>query len=308
MLVTLRELLADAGRHGYAVGAFNVYNLESAQAVLRAAETLDAPVILATSEKALRYGGWRELGVLLRTMAREARVPVALHLDHGSSVESVLLALRYGWSSVMLDGSHLPYEENVALTREAVRVAHAVGVSVEGELGEIAGIEDDRAVEEGRARLTDPEQARKFVKETGVDALAVAVGTSHGAYKYHGTPRLDLERLSALHARVPVPLVLHGASGVPAHLVEEARALGMEIGDPQGVPDDLLREAVQRGIRKVNTDTDLRLAFTVAVRRFLRDHPGVFDPRKILEAARNAMMKVVQHRIEVLRGGTIHDG
>ncbi|MCF6191623.1 MAG: class II fructose-bisphosphate aldolase [Candidatus Hydrothermae bacterium] len=308
MLTTLRELLQEAEAHNQAVRAFNVYNLESAQAVLQAAEALDAPVILATSEKALRYGGWRELGALLRTMAERARVPVALHLDHGSSVESVLLALRHGWSSVMLDGSHLPYEENVALTREAVRVAHAVGVSVEGELGEIAGIEDDRAVDEQRARLTDPEQARAFVKATGVDALAVAVGTSHGAYKYRGTPRLDLERLADIHARVPVPLVLHGASGVPETLVQEAHDLGMDIGDPRGVPDDLLREAVRRGIRKVNTDTDLRLAFTVAVRRYLRDHPGVFDPRRILGAAREAMVEVVRHRIQVLRGGHPDDG
>jgi Fructose/tagatose bisphosphate aldolase len=205
MLTTLRELLQEAEARNQAVGAFNVYNLESAQAVLQAAEALDAPVILATSEKALRYGGWQELGILLRTMAERARVPVALHLDHGSSVESVLLALRHGWSSVMLDGSHLPYEENVALTREAVRVAHAVGVSVEGELGEIAGIEDDRSVDAHRARLTDPEQARAFVKATGVDALAVAVGTSHGAYKYRGTPRLDLDRLAEIHARSGPP-------------------------------------------------------------------------------------------------------
>ncbi len=299
MLVSMRVLLEDADRKGRAVGAFNVYNLESLQAVLDASRESETPVIVATTPKALRYAGEAFAATLVEAL-RNHPLPVALHLDHGRTLQDVVWAIRHGWTSVMLDASHEPFEKNVALTRRAVEVAHAVGVSVEGELGVLAGVEDD--VEGGSPALTDPEQAREFVERTGVDALAVAVGTAHGAYKFRGEPRLDLERIAAIRRRVSAFLVLHGASGVPEDLVEKARRYGAHLPDPRGVPDGVLRKAIARGIRKVNTDTDLRLAFTAAVRAFLSRHPEEIDPRRILGVGREAMKAVVLRRIHVLNG------
>jgi len=294
MLVPMREILEEVDRRGQAVGAFNVYNLESLQAVLEASWETGAPVVVATTPKALRYAGEAFAALLLEAL-RNHPLPVALHLDHGKTLEDVVWAIRHGWTSVMMDGSSLPFEENVALTRKAVEVAHAVGVTVEGELGVLAGVE-------GRSQFTDPEEAARFVEATGVDALAVAVGTSHGAYKFQGEPRLDFDRIQAIRERVSAFLVLHGASGVPQDWVARAERYGARLTKARGVPDDMLREAVRRGIRKVNTDTDLRLAFTAGVRAFLAEHPEIFDPRAVLEAAREAMKSAAIHRIRVLQG------
>ncbi len=300
MLVPMREILEAMDRRRQAVAAFNVYNLESLQAVLEASRETGAPVVVATTPKALRYAG-EAFAALLVEALRNHSLPVALHLDHGKTLEDVVWAIRHGWTSVMMDASHLPFEENVALTRKAVEVAHAVGVTVEGEIGVLAGVEDD--VQGDVPRFTDPEEAARFVEATGVDALAVAVGTSHGAYKFKGEPRLDFDRIQAIRDRVPAYLVLHGASGVPQDLVARAERYGARLAEARGVPDSMLQEAVRRGIRKVNTDTDLRLAFTAAVRAILTEHPGVFDPRAILGAAREAMKETAIHRIRVLQGG-----
>lgn len=295
----MRVLLEEADRMNRAVGAFNVYNLESLQAVLAASEETQTPVIVATTPKAIRYAG-EAFSKTLHEALQNHSLPVALHLDHGRSIRDVVWAIRHGWTSVMLDASDRPFEENLRLTRQAVEIAHAVGVSVEGELGVLGGIEDE--VQGDHPRLTDPDQAERFVKETGVDALAVAVGTSHGAYKFQGSPKLDLERIAVIKEKTGTFLVLHGASAVPPDLVAQAQRYGAQLKGAQGVPDTMLQEAVRRGIRKVNTDTDLRLAFTAAVRTFLAQHPEIFDPRKILSEARKTMQAVVEHRIRVLNG------
>jgi len=275
-LVTAAEILGRAEAGGWAVGAFNCNNMEIVQAIIRAAEAENAPVIIQASQGAIKYAGLEYIAALARQAVAGTAVPVALHLDHGTSFEQVVRCIRAGFSSVMIDGSHLPLEENIALTRRVVEVAHAVGVSVEAELGRIGGTEDDISVSEREALLTDPEEAREFVAATGVDALAVAVGTAHGRYK--GVPRLDFERLSRIKALVDVPLVLHGSSGVPAEAV---------------------REAVRRGVRKINIDTDIRQAFTDAARRVLEADPDEIDPRRVLGPAREAATAVIREKIRL---------
>lgn len=275
-LTDAASLLRRAARGGWAVGAFNCNNLEILQAIIRAAEAEDAPVIVQASQGAIKYAGLEYIAALALHAARAARVPVAVHLDHGTDFAQVVRCIRAGFTSVMIDGSHLPLEENIALTRRVVDVARPVGVSVEAELGRIGGAEDEIRVDEREAFFTDPEEAAYFVRETQVDSLAVAVGTAHG--RYRGTPRLDFERLRRIHALVNVPLVLHGSSGVPA---------------------DAIREAVACGICKVNIDTDIRQAFTDALRRTLADMPDEIDPRKILAPAREAATAVIREKIRL---------
>jgi len=301
MITTMKGILEMAEKGGFAVSAFNTSNIELTRAIIDAAVETDTPVIIATSEKAIDYAGIDCLSKVVYSLGERAPVPVALHLDHGKSLESVVRAIRFGWTSVMIDASDRPFEENVEITRKVVQIAHAVGVTVEAELGRLKGIEDHVSADEREAFLTDPNEAKRFVEETGVDALAVAIGTSHGAYKFKGEPKLDLKRLEEIRNRVNVPLVLHGASGVPGELVDGINELGGDIKGARGVPDEELREAVKRGIRKVNTDTDLRLAFTFAVRKFLKENPTVFDPRKILSSAMDEIKRVAIHRIKVLR-------
>jgi fructose-bisphosphate aldolase class II len=271
---TLREVLAEAEKGGYAVGAFNANNLEIVQAIVEAAVEEKAPVILQASQGALKYAGIAYITAMVRTAAENAPVPVVLHLDHGTSFEQTMLCIRHGFSSVMFDGSQLPLDENIAATRKVVEVARAMGVSVEGELGKIGGVEDDIAVEERDALFTDPEQADRFVSESGVDALAVAIGTAHGPYK--GEPKLDFDRLALIDKVTAAPLVLHGASGVP---------------------DDSIRRAIALGVRKINIDTDLRQAFTRGVHRVVKEKPAEYDPRKILGPAREEMKKVVKAKL-----------
>ncbi|WP_456414349.1 class II fructose-bisphosphate aldolase, partial [Oceanithermus profundus] len=283
MLVTGLEILSQARKQGYGVGAFNTNNMEITQAILEAAEAKRSPVILALSEGALKYGG-RELTTMVREAARDASVPVAVHLDHGSSYETVLRALRYGFTSVMIDKSGEDFETNVRETRRVVEAAHAVGVSVEAELGRLAGIEEHVAVDEKDALLTNPREAQVFVEQTGIDFLAVAIGTSHGPYKGKGKPFIDHARLVEIAGLLgdDYPLVLHGASGVPQELVQRFRAAGGEIGDAHGIAPEDIQKAIAEGIAKINTDTDLRLAFATRVREVLNAEPKVFDPRKIL--------------------------
>lgn len=301
MLTSLTAVLQKAKRGRYAVGAFNINNLETLQAVVRAANDEGAPVVVQTSEGAITYAGMDELAALAHIAAAKTRVPVVFHLDHGKNYDLVVDAIKSGYyTSVMYDGSSLPYEENVAATKRIVKMAHAKGISVEAELGAIAGIEDFVSVEERDAHFTRPEEAADFVTRTGCDALAVAIGTSHGAFKFKEESRLDFARLKEIAAQVRIPLVLHGASGVPANIKKICTAYGCEIAAAKGVSDASIKKAVSLGINKVNVDTDLRIAFDAGVRKFLHDNPEVIDPREILKPAVELMSKVVRQKMKLL--------
>lgn len=276
MLVTGKQILEHADQNGYAVGAFNVNNMEIIQAIAEAAGDLKAPVILQASQGAIKYAGVEYITSLVKTTAELVDVPITLHLDHGTDFEEIMKCIRNGFTSVMIDASKHELEENIRLTKEIVRIAHSVGVSVEAELGKIGGTEDQIVVSEAEATYTDPEEARIFVEETGVDSLAIAVGTAHGVYK--GEPKVDIERIKEIDRVVPVPLVLHGSSGVPY---------------------DTLENAVKAGIRKINIDTDIRASFAGAVKEFVESNPEEIDPRKILKPARARMADTVKEKIKV---------
>ncbi len=301
MLTSLSHILTKAQRGHYAVGAFNVNNLETLQAIMAAAQAERAPVIVQTSEGAIDYAGMEELASLVHIAARKTKLPVVFHLDHGKNYDLVVAAIESGWyTSVMYDGSSLPFKENVKRTQQIVKLAHKRKISVEAELGAIAGIEDFVSIKDRDAHLTDPKQAADFVRATGCDALAVAVGTKHGAYKYKGDSVLDFGRLKEIAENVDVPLVLHGASGIPANIKKMCTAYGCEITSAKGVPDAAVRKAVTLGVRKVNVDTDLRLAFDAGVRKFLKERPEVIDPREILKPAVELMTKVVRQKMRML--------
>ena len=297
-LVTGLDILRAARDGRYGVGAFNTNDLEITQAILEAAEATRSPVLVALSEGGLKYGG-KALVDLVHGMALEATVPVAIHLDHGSSYASCVQAIRLGFTSVMIDQSHEDEATNVRETRRVVEAAHAVGVTVEAEIGRLGGIEEHVVVAAEDATLTKPDEAERFMEASGADYLAVAIGTSHGANKGKGRPFIDHARIEAIAARVPQPLVMHGASGVPASLVERFNAAGGQLADAAGIHEDDVRKAVTEGIAKINTDTDLRLAFAVAVREVLGAKPKEFDPRKILGPARDLMREVVVERMKV---------
>lgn len=302
MLVTLKQILTKARRGHYAIGAFNVNNLEAIQAVMAAAEAENSPVIISTSEGALEYAGLDELGHLVHLAAHRTQVPVVFHLDHGKNLKLVEKVIDRGYhTSIMYDGSALSYKENVTNSRGFVKLAHAKGISVEAELGAIAGIEDFVSVSEKDAHLTNPDQAHEFVRATGCDALAVAIGTSHGAYKFKGDSKLDFKRLKEIEQAVQIPLVLHGASGVPASVKKQCQKYGGQIAKAKGVSDANIRKAVSLGITKVNIDTDLRLAFTAGVRQFLHHNPEVIDPRQILTPATELMTKVIRQKMRMLK-------
>lgn len=275
MLVSLRELLQEAKRGRYAVGAFNFSNLETLRAIILAAQRRSAPVIIQTSQTAIKYAGLEYIVAMARVAGEQAGVPVVLHLDHGTDLATIEACIKAGYSSVMIDASHHSFTENIRLTKEVVAMAHAHGVSVEAELGRLAGQEDEISVGEREAAFTDPAEARAFVEETGVDALAVAVGTAHGLYR--GEPHLDFLSLQQIAELVSIPLVLHGASGVP---------------------DASIRQAIACGISKINIDTELRIAFYRAVKNFL-DHHDTYDPRKFLSPAIDAMAELVEAKIDL---------
>lgn len=298
MLVTNRDLLVPATRKAYAVGAFNVNNLEVVLAVAEAAVEEKSPAIVAVTPSAIKYGGLVYLSKIVRTAAESASVPMSLHLDHGEDFETASKCVSAGFTSVMIDGSHLTFEQNIELTKKVVDVAHPKGVSVEAELGRLAGVEE-KTVEEKEAILTDPNVAKEFVERTGVDALAVAVGTSHGAYKFKTEPKLDFERLKLIRGKIDIPLVLHGASSVPAWIIEKATKYGAQLGGAKGIPEEHIKKAISLGIAKINIDTDLRLAFTAAVREVLANSPKEFDPRKILGPAKEAMKEVVKGKMRL---------
>lgn len=298
MLITLKQVLQKADRGGYAVPAFNINNLEITQAVMDAAIKLKSPVILQTSEGAIEYAGLEYLVAMVRVAAK-AKVPVVLHLDHGKDLKVIKQAIDSGYTSVMIDASSKPYAENVAATKKIVGWAKKKNISVEAELGAIKGIEDLVSVSEKQAFFTDPMQARDFVKDTGCDALAVSIGTAHGAFKSKEKIVLDIKRLAEINKLVDVPLVLHGASGVPKRLVELANKYGAELGGTEGIPDDQIRLAIKNGVRKINTDTDLRLAFAAGVRQALAEDKKVFDPRKIIAPAKKMIQEVAEERIKL---------
>lgn len=298
MLVTNKDLMVPARRNGYGIGAFNVNNLEAVLAVAEAATEEKSPAIVAVTPGAIKYGGLPYLSRIVRTAAELASVPVALHLDHGEDFETASKCVGAGFTSVMIDGSSLKFEDNTALTKRVVEMAHPKGVSVEAELGRLAGVEES-TVEEKDAILTDPAVAKEFVDRTGVDTLAVAIGTSHGAYKFKAEPKLDFERLKLITKQVSIPLVLHGASSVPSWIIEKASKYGAELGGAKGIPEEHIQEAISMGIAKINIDTDLRLAFTAAVREVLANSPKEFDPRKILGPAKEAMKQVIKGKMRL---------
>ncbi|OGD46828.1 fructose-1,6-bisphosphate aldolase, class II [Candidatus Bathyarchaeota archaeon RBG_13_46_16b] len=298
MLVTNKDLMVPARRNGYGIGAFNVNNLEAVLAVAEAATEEKSPAIVAVTPGAIKYGGLPYLSRIVRTAAELASVPVALHLDHGEDFETASKCVGAGFTSVMIDGSSLKFEDNTALTKRVVEMAHPKGVSVEAELGRLAGVEES-TVEEKDAILTDPAVAEEFVDRTGVDTLAVAIGTSHGAYKFKAEPKLDFERLKLITKQVSIPLVLHGASSVPSWIIEKASKYGAELGGAKGIPEEHIQKAISMGIAKINIDTDLRLAFTAAVREVLANSPKEFDPRKILGPAKEAMKQVIKGKMRL---------
>ncbi len=298
MLVNNNDLLIPARKSAYAVGAFNIQNLESFLAVVEAAVEKKSPVIVAITPGAIKYAGLAYLAKIVRTAAEVTPVPMSLHLDHGEDFETVSKCVEAGFTSVMIDGSFLKFEENVALAKRVVDVAHPKGVSVEAELGRLAGVEES-TVEEKEAVLTDPDAAKEFVQRAGVDSLAVAIGTSHGAYKFRGEAKLDFERLKLISERVDVPLVLHGASSVPTGIIEKAIRYGAALSGARGIPEENIKRAISLGIAKINIDTDLRLAFTAAVREVLANSPKEFDPRKILGPAKEAMKEVVMDKMRL---------
>ena len=299
MLVNLNKILPKARKGKYGVGAFNTSNIEITQAIIQAAELLNAPVIVATSEKAIRYAGIEIISQMVITMAKKAKIPVALHLDHGKSFEIVKECIKHNYTSVMIDASHLSFKENLRLTKQVVKYAHKRGVSVEAEIGRLAGIEDDIKVKKDDAIYTAPREAKRFARESGCDALAIAIGTSHGAYKFKGKPKLRIDILKEIAKIVKIPLVLHGASGVKIKWINRVNKFGGKLAHTRGVPDNLIKQAVKNGVSKINTDTDLRIAFTAGVREYLIKNPKSFDPRKIIGSARDMMQEVVEDRIKI---------
>ena len=298
-LVTTTEMFKKAYEGGYAVGAFNVNNMEIVQGIVDAAKEEQSPLILQVSAGARKYAKHIYLVKLVEAALEDSNLPIALHLDHGDSFEICKDCVDGGFTSVMIDASHHDFDENVKITKQVVEYAHAHGVVVEAELGRLAGVEDDVNVSDADARFTDPEQAAEFVHLTGVDSLAIAIGTSHGAYKFTGEPYLDYERLKKIHSLLPdTPLVLHGASSVLKEFVDRCNEFGGQIPGAQGVPEEMIRESTKYGICKVNIDTDLRLAMTAEIRRVLIENPTEFDPRKYLGPGRDAITKMVQHKIK----------
>ncbi len=297
-LVTTHEMFQKAYAGGYAIGAFNVNNMEILQGIVDAAAEQKAPLILQVSAGARKYARHEYLVKLVEAAVETTAIPIALHLDHGEDFSICKACIDGGFKSVMIDGSRFPFEENVRVTREVVAYAHPRGVSVEAELGRLAGIEDNVAVAARDALFTDPEEAVEFVHQTGCDSLAIAIGTSHGAYKFKGEPQLDFDRLERIGKKLPgFPLVLHGASSVPQELVALCNKYGGHIPGARGVPEDMLRKAAALAICKINIDTDLRLALTATIRQHFVEHPEEFDPRKYLGPARAAIKQLVIHKL-----------
>jgi len=303
-LVGTKEMFARANKEGYAVGAFNVNDMEIVQGIVDAAKEEKAPLILQVSAGARKYARPGYLIHLIKAAEEDSGLPIAIHLDHGEDFEICKSCVDGGFTSVMIDASRLPYEENVKETKRVVDYAHSKGVVVEAELGKLAGIEDAVNVTAADAKFTNPDQAADFIAKTGCDSLAVAIGTSHGAYKFKGEAKLDFERLEQIIKKMPkgYPLVLHGASSVPQDLVAKCNQYGGKMPGAQGVPEEMLRKAASMTVAKINIDTDLRLAMTATIREVFTKTPEEFDPRKYLGPARDAIKAVVKHKIKDVLG------
>ena len=299
-IVTSKEMFRKAYNGGYAIGAFNVNNMEIVQGITEAAAELRAPLILQVSKGARAYANHTYLMKLVEAAVIETGLPICLHLDHGDSFELCKSCIDGGFTSDMIDASSKPFEENIAITKQVVEYAHDHGVVVEAELGTLAGIEDEVKVEEGHASYTRPEEVQEFVERTGCDSLAIAIGTSHGAYKFKpGTkPQLRFDVLEAVEKNLPgFPIVLHGSSSVPQNFVDEINKYGGNMPGAIGVPEDQLRQAARSAVCKINIDSDLRLAMTATIRKYFAEHPADFDPRQYLKPARAAIKEMVKHKI-----------
>ena len=306
MLVTTKEMFEKSMREGFAIGAFNVNNMEIVQAIMDAAAEEHAPVIMQASSSAIKYARINYLMKMVKAAEEEhPEIPFAIHLDHGPDFETCKMCIDAGFTSVMFDGSKYDFEENIRLTKEVVDYAHAHGVVVEAELGKLAGIEDEVNVSADDAMFTDPAQAEEFVRRTGCDSLAIAIGTSHGAYKFKGEAKLRFDILAKIKERIPnTPIVLHGASTVIPELVAQCNQYGADIPGAKGVPDEMLHQASISGVSKINVDTDLRLAMTAAIRKVFVEEPSAFDPRKYLKPARDLIKETVQHKIRDVFGSS----
>ncbi len=297
-LITTTEMFKKAYEGGYAIGAFNVNNMEIIQGITEAAQEEKAPLILQVSNGARNYAKHTYLMKLVEAAVMETDIPISLHLDHGDTFELCKACIDGGFTSVMIDGSHHSFEENIRLTKQVVEYAHDKGVVVEGELGRLAGIEDAVNVSDKDAAFTDPDQVEEFVNRTGVDSLAIAIGTSHGAFKFKGEPRLRFDILEEIQKRLPgFPIVLHGASSVIPEYVDMINQYGGDLSNAQGVPEEMLRKAASMAVCKINIDSDIRLAMTAAVRKHLGDNPSHFDPRQYLSPARDTLKQIVKHKI-----------
>ena len=303
-LVTTKAMFEKSMKEKFAIGAFNVNNMELIQGIVEAAAENNSPVILQASSSAIKYAGINYLMGMVKVAAEEhPNIPIAIHLDHGPDFETCKMCVDNGFTSVMFDGSKYDFEENIRLTKEVVDYAHSHGVVVEAELGKLAGIEDEVNVKADEAIYTDPAQAEEFVKRTGVDSLAIAIGTSHGAYKFKGEARLRFDILQEVKQRIPnTPIVLHGASTVIPELVNMCNEFGGNIPGAKGVPDEILHEASISGVSKINVDTDLRLAMTAGIRKVFVEDPSAFDPRKYLKPARELVKETVSHKIKDVFG------
>jgi len=304
-LVTSTEMFKKAYEGGYAIGAFNVNNMEIIQGITEAAKEENAPLILQVSSGARKYANHTYLTKLVEAAVQETGLPICLHLDHGDSFELCKSCIDGGFTSVMIDGSHLPFEENIKLTKQVVEYAHSKGVVVEGELGRLAGVEDDINVSEEDASYTRPDEVEEFVQRTGVDSLAIAIGTSHGAYKFKPgqKPQLRFDILEEIGRRLPnFPIVLHGASSVMPEYVEMINSNGGAMPDAIGIPEEMLRQAASMAVCKINIDSDLRLAMTGTIRKYFNDHPEHFDPRQYLGPARTNIKELVRHKLRNVLG------
>ena len=300
-LTTPKGMFERAYREDYAIGAFNVNNMEIIQGIMQAGSEEKSPLILQVSAGARKYAGQVYIMKLVEAALAENDLPVVVHLDHGADFDICKACIDGGFTSVMIDGSHLPFEENIAVTKRVADYAHERGVWVEAELGKLAGVEEH--VSSAQSVYTDPDQAVEFVRRSGCDSLAVAIGTSHGAYKFKGEAKLDFERLEKITSMLPgYPLVLHGASSVPQEFVDMANRYGGKLGGAKGVPEEMLRRAAASGVCKINIDSDIRLAMTAHIRRHLAEHPEDFDPRGYLKPAREAVKLMVQHKIRHVLG------
>lgn len=297
-LVNTKEMLNKAYHGGYAVGAFNVNNMEMVQGIVEAAQEQKSPLILQVSAGARKYAGADYLKALVDAAVKTSDIPIALHLDHGADFEICKACIDGGFTSVMIDASHHSFEENIALTKKVVDYAHARNVTVEAELGQLAGIEDDVNVSAEDANYTNPDEVIEFATKTGCDSLAIAIGTSHGAFKFAGEAKLRYDILEEVSQRLPeFPIVLHGASSVVPEYVAEINKYGGDLSGAKGVPEDMLRKAAEMAVCKINIDSDIRLAVTAAVRHYMSDNPTAFDPRKYLGEARKYTKDIVTHKI-----------